>query len=153
MDKMEKKENIELVESRWDKKKLVVAVLLLFLFAGTAYAAKKYIVGDSSKPINRSSVRSGGEVAGVRTTSTENKDTDSENSKNESSPFSISSSSIQEAVQGKIDTIKKQVSSLTVDDVASASPQVQKVINDIKALQDYPKTQAKEFCENVCKNF
>lgn len=146
---MEKKENIELVESRWDKKKLVVAVLLLFLFVGSAYAAKKYLLSTKDIISQRSKITSG-VVAGV---STEDNTTEPTQNKDQPPPFSISSSAIGEVVQEKIATIKKQVSSLTVDDVASASPQVQRVINDIKALQDYPKTQAKEFCENVCKNF
>lgn len=148
---MEKKDNIELIDERWDKKKIALAVLLLFLFVGSAYAAKKYILGDSLNTVQKPVVRSGGEVAGVSSTSTESESKNSTENKKQP-PFSFSSSSVQDVVSEKFSAIKNQVSSLTVDEIASASPQVKKILNDLKALQEYPKTQAKEFCENMCKS-
>lgn len=148
---MDRQEKIELIDERWDKKKIIVAVLLLLSFSGTAFAAKKYVLSNEmTSPVRKSVVESVGEVAGAIT---ENKNIDLKEDNNQKSPFSFSSSGIQEVVQEKLATLKNQVSSLSVDEIASASPQVQKIINDIKALQDYPKNQAKEFCENVCKNF
>lgn len=147
---MEKKDNVELIDERWDKKKIVLAVLLLFLFVGSAYAAKKYILGDSSGSVQKSVVRSGGEVAGVSTADTESESKNSTENKKQP-PFSFSSSSVQDVVSGKISSLKNQVSNISVDEIASASPQVKKILNDLKALQEYPKNQAKEFCENMCK--
>ncbi len=147
---MEKKDSIELIDERWDKKKIILAVLLLFLFAGTAYAVKKYILGDEiTSSVRKSVVKSGSEVAGA---STENKSTESTENKKQPPPFSFSSSVIQETVQEKFSALKNQVTNLSVDEIASASPQVQKILNDFKALQEYPKNQAKEFCENMCKS-
>lgn len=151
VEKMEKKDNIELIDERWDKKKIALAVLLLFLFVGSAYAAKKYILGDSFGSVQKPVVRSGGEVAGVSTASTESESKKSTEN-NKQPPFSFSSSVIQDAVSEKFSSLKNQVSNISVDEIASASPQVKKILNDLKALQDYPKNQAKEFCENMCKS-
>lgn len=141
----------EVIEESWDKKKIAVTLLFLVLFVGTAFAAKKYFLGSSSDQfLQKFSPQSQGVVAGVNTDS---QDTGTTQNKTPTPPFIFSGANIQNSLQEKFALLKNQVSSLTVDDVASASPQVQKVINDIKALQDYPKTQAKEFCENLCKNF
>jgi hypothetical protein len=35
-------------------------------------------------------------------------------------------------------------------EVASSSPQVQKILNDIKALQQYPANQIKDLCRKIC---
>jgi hypothetical protein len=57
---------------------------------------------------------------------------------------------IKNAVEDKIGTIQEEASNIDVAEVASSSPQVQKIINDIKSLQDYPSDQAKSLCEKVC---
>lgn len=53
-------------------------------------------------------------------------------------------------VRERIKEIKENVNSLNVVDIATSSPQIQKVINDIKALENLPKNQAKEACERIC---
>lgn len=50
----------------------------------------------------------------------------------------------------QFDSIKAEVMGLDIQEVASSSPQVQKLINDIKGFKDLPKNQAKQFCEQVC---
>lgn len=148
---MEKIGKSEVVEESWDKKKIVTALLFLVLFAGTAYAAKKYFLGSSTDQfLQKFSQQSQGVVAGI---STENQNADTTQNKTPTPPFTFSGTNIQNSLQEKFASIKNQVGSLSVDDIASASPQVQKVITDLKALQDYPKTQAKQFCENLCRNF
>lgn len=57
---------------------------------------------------------------------------------------------IQEAIKEKIEDIKKDVSSLNVVDIASSSPPVQKILNDIKALQEYPANELKSICKQIC---
>jgi uncharacterized membrane protein YvbJ len=57
---------------------------------------------------------------------------------------------VQEAVKEKIDNLKQEVSNLDILEIASSSPQVQKVLNDIKALQQYPTNQIKELCRKIC---
>ncbi|QQG40999.1 MAG: hypothetical protein HYV37_01605 [Candidatus Levyibacteriota bacterium] len=142
--------NEELVEESWDKKKIAIAAILLFCLVGFVYAAKNYFL-ESFEQTRKTSPKSPGSVAGA--SAEENKDSSSD-SKDDSKPFSFTfnSSSIRSEAQKKLDSLKEQVGNLSVEDVASSSPQLQRVINDIKALEQYPKNQAKQMCENICKS-
>lgn len=143
----------ELVEPTWDKKKIAIAVIALFFVVGTAYAAKNYILDNSGeKPSKKISTKSPGDVAGISTEDESKETTSSEDKKDQSPPFSFSPATIRADAQQKLDALKEQVTNLKVEDVASASPQIQKVINDLQALQQYPKNQAKQMCENICKS-
>jgi len=64
----------------------------------------------------------------------------------------ISTEDVQKAVQEKVDLIKQQADEINITDVASSSPQVQKLIQDIKTLENYPGSQARSMCENLCKS-
>lgn len=61
-----------------------------------------------------------------------------------------SASHLQNSLQQKLDYIKQEVSKLDIKDIASSSPQVQKLIKDLNALKDYPANQIKEVCQNIC---
>ena len=65
--------------------------------------------------------------------------------------ISVQADDIKNAVQDKIDTLQKEASNINVVEIASSSPQVQKIINDIKSIENYPSDQAKSLCEQVCK--
>ncbi|MDP3940845.1 MAG: hypothetical protein Q8Q49_00900 [bacterium] len=58
---------------------------------------------------------------------------------------------LQGTVEDQIDAIKKQVMQLDPQDVVSSSPQVQKIIDDLKNLQGVPKNELKNVCESICK--
>jgi len=62
------------------------------------------------------------------------------------------SSSVKSDIQDRVDTLQKEAQNINLVEMASSSPQVQKVINDLKALQDYPKNQLKNACEQICNN-
>jgi len=64
--------------------------------------------------------------------------------------ISVQADEIKNAVQDKINALQEEASNINVAEVASSSPQVQKVINDIKSVENYPSDQAKSFCEQVC---
>jgi hypothetical protein len=57
---------------------------------------------------------------------------------------------IKQGIQNQIDSLKSEAQNINVVDIATSSPQVQKVINDLKAIQDYPKNQLKTTCEKIC---
>jgi hypothetical protein len=57
---------------------------------------------------------------------------------------------IQETIKEKINSIKQEVSGLDIVEIASSSPQVQKILNDIKSLEQYPTNQIKEICRKIC---
>lgn len=61
-----------------------------------------------------------------------------------------SASNLQSSLQQKLDSIKQEVSKLDIKDIASSSPQVQKLINDLNAVKNYPGNQAKEICQKIC---
>lgn len=148
---MDKLNNEGLVGDSWDKKKIVVSVIIIFFLAGVAYAAKTYVLDSSdTKTLKKVSTKSSGEVAGISIEDI--KDSSADENNDQPPPFSFSPATIRTDVQQKIDALKEQVTNLKVEEVASASPQIQKVINDLKALEQYPKSQAKQMCENICKS-
>lgn len=120
--KKEKKEDIE-----WDKKKiiafLVVGVVLIFLAANF----KTAILGETSTPTENIQTK---QVKGVSTSDIAN--------------------GIRQSVQNNLNNIKFEAENLNVAEIASSSPQVQKVLNDLKSLKDVPKNQLKDVCEKVC---
>lgn len=59
---------------------------------------------------------------------------------------------LQGTLEDQVDSIKEQVTQLDPKDIAESSPQVQKLIEDLKNLQGVPKDQLKNTCINVCKS-
>jgi len=57
---------------------------------------------------------------------------------------------IKQGIQNQIDSLKNEAQNINLVDIATSSPQVQKVINDLKSIQDYPKSQLKATCEKIC---
>lgn len=64
--------------------------------------------------------------------------------------FDKKSSQVSQALDNKIQDIRGEVMGLDVSEVATSSPQIQKVINDIKSIQDLPSSKAKEACQKIC---
>lgn len=64
--------------------------------------------------------------------------------------FDQASNQISEGIKDKIISIQEDAKSLNVADVASSSPQVQKVIKDIQSIQDLPSDKAKDACQKIC---
>ena len=58
---------------------------------------------------------------------------------------------LQGTIEDQVEAIKKQVMQLDPQDVVSSSPQVQKIIDDLKNLQGVPKNELKNVCESICK--
>lgn len=112
----------------WNKKRIFIAVFLLALFIAGGYFLKAKVFIDSSQ-----------QAKSVKGISTEEKPTEP--------PFKIN---VQEAVREKINSLKEQVSGLDVMEIASSSPQMQKILNDIKSLEQYPTNQVKEICRKIC---
>lgn len=113
-------------ETVWDKKKIFIALfVLLFLFGGLGYTARPYL-NDL-----------------LQTNTLVSQQTKVEGAKTQAVPQ-------PQALQEKIAEIKETINNLDAGEIASSSPQVQKVMRDIKGLQDYPRNQAKEMCQQVC---
>lgn len=59
---------------------------------------------------------------------------------------------LETALKQKLDSVKQEISHLDIKDVASSSPQVQKIINDLNSLKELPSHQAKEICQKICSS-
>jgi len=117
------------IEEAWDKKKIAIALaVLLGLIASLVYFTGAYKVKGENTKESKAQLQKSVEGA------IENVDVPT----------------IKETIQGKIEEIKTEASNIDVVEIASSSPQVQKIINDIKSLEDYPKDQAKSMCEKIC---
>ncbi len=118
------RKNEEVEDIPWDKKKVVIGVLIvLVVIFALLYFKERFL------PTKQTDVKG---------TMAENK---------------ISTQSLPDPAQKihqNIDQIKQNVSTLNVVDVATSSPQVQKVLSDIKNLENYPKNQARQACEKIC---
>ena len=129
------------VEEVWDKKKILITSILLGLLIVGGLAARVYVLGKNREPVApKENVR---EVEGASTTL---------DKKSTPTPKVPLQQKIRNEVQKQVETIRDEVLALDPGEVASSSPQVQKILRDLGALEQYPKTQAKEICENICKN-
>lgn len=117
----------------WDKKKLIVAgLVLLLIIAGFVYVKYFFLSNGTSSPL-----------MSVKGASTDALGTSSQASHKMSLPS-------QEDIQGKITQLEEQVTHLSVKDVATSSPQVQQVLKQLQELPSYPATQAKDACMKLC---
>jgi hypothetical protein len=64
--------------------------------------------------------------------------------------FDKASNEFSQGIRNNILSIQEDAKSLSVSDVATSSPQVQKVIKDIQSIQDLPSSKAKEACQKIC---
>ena len=120
------------VEETWDKKKIAIAlIILLGVIVGAIYISGAYKI--KSKNVESPITKIKKSVEGAQT--------------------DINTEGIKKAVQQKIDEIKTEAGNIDFVEIASSSPQVQKIINDIKSLESYPADQAKSMCEKICDSF
>lgn len=130
----------DLESETWDKKRIIIAVFVIASLFGAALFLKNIFFEDKNiaavLPLSKLFET---KVAGVNT----KKDISSSNSK--------SIGKLKTDLQGRLDSVKKDVEGLTVSDVASSSPQLKKIIDDLQNLQKLPRNQAKEACYNICK--
>ena len=116
-------------EVQWDKKKIILFLVAAILLIGIGFEAKDLILGKS---INSSVSIAKPDIKGAAV---------------QVAP------DIKNNVQSQLDNLKTEAQGVNLVEIASSSPQVQKVINDLKALQDYPKNQVKATCQQICNSF
>ena len=110
-------------EESWNKKRTGIALIVLLLLAGSAV----YLLRNSLL-LNAKSERAQNQKV-----------------------LSASDQNLEDIIQRQVQTIKQQAANINVEEIASSSPQIQNLINDLKALQNLPKDKAKEACYNICK--
>ena len=120
-------------EEQWDKKKIILFVALIFVLAVIGYELKRYFLDNNANQNNSvAGIAGKNDVKGATTQNL--------------SPVQ----GIKQGVQNEINNLKSEAQNINIADIASSSPQVQKVINDLKAIQNYPSNQLKDVCEKVC---
>lgn len=111
----------EEIEESWNKKRVGIALIILLIFI----AGLVYLLNNNFTFGNKSG----------------------QNTK----VLSAKDVKLEDMVQNQIINLKKEASSINVEEIASSSPQIRKLIDDLKALSDLPRNQAKEACLNICK--
>lgn len=111
----------------WDKRKLLIAIFLLLILI---------ILGGFGlfRHLNKNV-----DVAGLST-------------QKDVSEIKKPALDLKNNVAGNIESIKKEVNGINVAEVASSSPQIQKVLRDIQGIKDLPANQAKDACLKICGN-
>lgn len=115
----------------WDAKKILAGLLL---FAIIALSFKTFVLDKKSSKVLDSKSAS---VQGTRTSETP-------------TPTPASSEVIKKNIETKLTDLKKEVNNINVVEIATSTPAVQKVLNDLKNLQSIPQSQAKQACFQVC---
>ena len=126
------RENV--TQATWNKKRIFIAIFLIILIGIGAYFFKKNILEEKINLFATKSPKIPESVKGVNV--------------KEDQP----STNIQKAVKEKIEELRQRASGIDVTEIASSSPQIQKLIRDLSSIKDYPVNQAKEICEKVCGN-
>ena len=114
-----------------NKKKILILVIIVIIVGILGYSAKTILFGKNKINLFGKSVK------GISTQKQENV----------SMP---STSKLQNSLQQKLDSIKQEVSKIDIAEIASSSPQIQKLIKDLNALKDYPGNQIKDICQKIC---
>ncbi|OGH37537.1 MAG: hypothetical protein A3B44_03005 [Candidatus Levybacteria bacterium RIFCSPLOWO2_01_FULL_38_21] len=109
-------------EESWNKKKVGITLIILLLLVGSAV----YLLRNSLFF-----------------------DTKSERAQNQK-VLSASDQSLEDIIQRQVQAIKQQAANINVEEIASSSPQIQNLINDLKALQNLPSSKVKEACFKIC---
>lgn len=120
-----KKESEDII---WDKKKIFVTTVIAVLIIAIGLSFKSYLNADEDSSTTFTKPQR--EVKSINTSEISN--------------------NIKEGVEDSFNNLKTQAESLDVAEIATSSPQVQKIINDLKTLQDLPKSQLKNTCEKIC---
>lgn len=126
----------EFPAEKWDKKKIIMAIFILIFLAVGGIGVKTYLLDSTfSKSIGDPSL------------SKEIKGTSISPSPTASLP---SARQIGEGVVQNLNNIQEEISKINVQELATSSPQIQKIVNDIKALPSVPGQQVKDICIKVC---
>ncbi len=118
-------------ESQWDKKKIFLFSILVFLAVIGAYYIKTLVMPQNLASNSLPGKSAEKNVKGVSTSVNP-------------------SNTLKQDIQNQINNIKNEAQNINIVDIATSSAQVQKVINDFKVLQNYPSNSLKGVCEKVC---
>ncbi len=123
----------EFPQEQWNKKRLVLAVLITLFLVIAGLGLKSYLLGSEypqSSNVNKNVQGTSTSAAPTITLPTAN--------------------DVSQGVGRSINNIKKEIEKINVQDLATSSPQIKKVLDDIRALPSVPGQKAKDVCLNLC---
>lgn len=129
----------------WDKTRIAIAIGVLILLIVGGVFAKKYFLGANQESAQKT-------VQGVSTQDSSSGSTSSGNNSVSSSNLNFSLPTVSD-LQLQLNQLEQKIQHLSIQDVASASPQVQDIIQQVQNLPNLPKDQAKSVCQQVCGNY
>lgn len=121
------------IEESWNKKRVIIGLVFLFAVVAGLTAFKVLVLDKNQNPPRDLAKKTATAVKGVDTSSSDN-----------------TVSGLKTNIADQINTIKQEASNINLAEVATSSPQVQKVIDDIKSIQNLPRDQAKSLCQQIC---
>lgn len=123
-------------EFEWDKPRIIIffAVIFALLIGGLLY---KHFVLDAQATPSATISRS---VQGASSLPPTN------------SSQLPSVESIKQSAGQEIQTLQNQASQISIQQIASSSPQVQQIIQQLQQLPSQPGNIAKQTCENICNS-
>lgn len=122
------------IHDSWNKRRIIMAVVLAIGLIIGGYVLKTKIFDNKTFSDDLSMSVKG---------------TSSEKQENKLQKENLNLN-VQKALVEKLQNLKQEVTGLNIAEIASASAQVQKILNDIKSLEQYPVNQAKEICRQIC---
>lgn len=127
------------IEESWNKKRIFFALTILaILIAGLA--AFKVLALDKNQDLAPEPISNSKKAKSVEGANTNVNSLSQDNT----------ASNLKTNIEDQLNAIKQEASGINLAEVATSSPQIQKVIDDIKSIQNLPKDKAKDFCEQVC---
>ncbi|MBI2195421.1 MAG: hypothetical protein HYU48_00020 [Candidatus Levybacteria bacterium] len=133
---MAKAQKTEFAGEKWDRKKIFIAILVTLALAISGLELKAYFLDSNSSK----STKRVGSLEDIKGTSVSLTPT-----------ISLpSAQQIGEEVAQNLKSIKQDISNINVQEVATLSPQVKKILDDIGELPNYPGSYAKDICIKFC---
>lgn len=127
-------------EEVWDFRKIAIGVVIVIILLIGGYIAKRLILGESLNPSDMiPKMSSFNKVLGTST--------------DVAKPVNVSFSlPTQDAVQQQVKQIQQQVTHLNIQEIASSSPEVKQILQQIQSLPNQTSDQAKQMCYRLCNN-
>ena len=126
--KLRKKEEVSSEE--WDKKRVIITAFFVVVAIIAVREIKTTFFSNNDEVLGQN----------VSVTPTPIKKPDVE----------IPRFNVANEVGSKIEELKKNIEGLNPVEVASSSPQIQKVLKDMEGLKDLPSNEAKSMCVKLC---
>ncbi len=130
-EKKTRRKKLEEEELVWDKKKVVIVIFLIAFGIFVAMQIKNTFFPGTSI-LGESTVKKASEV--------------------EKPEIESPNLNLQSKVVDSIDQVKEDVANIDPEEVASSSPQIQKVLKDIQGIKNLPSDKVKEACYKACSS-